>query len=231
MHDESFRQRNYPSIAGGYMTLSYRIALFVHFCALIAAVVASALVHFGSLRQAQARFASDAGQWRRTVMKVELVFPIAILTFFASGGYMVQASGMWRWSAGWIIDGIIGAAALFVLGGYNGRRGKGFAARLDEHARRSPDAAPLAPDGVSETIGWMSSGLALAVVCVMTFKPGVLPGLAMLCSGLMVGALVSALVARRAYPFAGLVTNSYPDSSSSRSALSDMRSTRARTEV
>jgi hypothetical protein len=213
------------------MALSYRIALFVHFCALIAAVVASALVHFGAARQARARLASEAAQWHRTIAKVELVFPIAILTFFASGGYMVHASGMWRWSAGWIIDGMIGAGALFALGGYNGSRGRAFAARLDEHARRSADAAPLAPDAISETIGWMCSGLALAVVCVMTFKPGVVPGLVMLCSGLIAGALVSSLVARRTYRFADLVMNSYPDSSSSRSALSDMRSTRARTEV
>lgn len=193
------------------MPASYRVALFVHLCALIAAVVASALAHFCSVRHARARDVRDALHWHGTAMKVTIVFPIALVVFFLSGGYMVSVSGMWSWGAGWIVDGIMGGALLFVLGGYSGARHRAFAKRLEEQARLHPsDTSPIAPDAIADTLAWASSGLAIAIVCVMTLKPALAPGLGVLIAGPVAGILVSGL-ARRKHTDAAIETSAVPD--------------------
>jgi len=172
--------------------VSYRIGLFIHLCALVAAVVASALAHFGSTKQARATRLTDARQWHAMVSRAELTFPIAIITLVASGAYMIYADGVWSWRTGWIIAGLTGAVLLFVLGGSIGARRKKYAVQLDnEVSAHGPDARPPALDAATETIAWMCSGLALAIICDMTIKPGLFGGMLTLAAGLVIGAIVS----------------------------------------
>jgi hypothetical protein len=173
------------------MPVSYRIALLLHLCALISAVVASALGHTGGARAARARRLGDVLQWMRTGKRVAIVFPVSVLVFLLTGAYMIQVSGAWSWKAGWIIDGIIGAVLLLILGRVIGGRQKAYGKRLAAYAKiHSPEALPLPLDPVPHVLAWVASGIALGVVCVMTIKPELIGGLALIVVGAVAGAIV-----------------------------------------
>ena len=173
------------------MTLAYRLALFLHIAALLAAIGASTLLHFVQHRLAAAERASEAHAWIGLSLRVSIVFPIALLTLVVTGGYMVSQG--WTWSAGWVVAGLVGVAILFVNGMRLGARGRATLGRL----QRAGDA-PLDRSASSEARGtamttYANTGIATAVVFVMSLKLG----LAASCLALAVGAIAGAALGAR----------------------------------
>ena len=172
------------------MMTSYQIALFVHLLALLAATAASAIVHFAGGRRARAATLREAMEWHRLTGVTARVVPVAIIVLLATGGYMVGGTGRWSWSAGWVIAGIVGALTLFVAGAVMGVRSAAEARTNAERLRAArgelPNDAP--PDRLVAVMSDANTGLALAVVLVMTLKPGLTGALLVLAIGAVAGA-------------------------------------------
>ena len=167
---------------------NYQIALSVHLLALLAATAASAIVHLAAARRAAAPSLGAAMEWGRLIGSTSRVFPIAVVTLVATGAYMVV--GRWQWSAGWVTAGLCGAFLLLVSGAVVGRRGAAEARasieRLTQAGRDLPNDVP--PDRVMALLAEANTGLALAIVLVMTMKPGLAASLAVLAIGAALGA-------------------------------------------
>lgn len=182
--------------------MSYQIALFIHLIALVAAATASGIVHFAAARRGSAPTLRHALEWGGVMGKAARVFPIAVLTLIASGGYMV--AGRWSWTLGWVQAGLAGAVALLVIGAVLGKRGAGAAratvARLQQAGRELPNDG--APDRLASTLSDGNTGLALAIVLAMTIKLGLAGSLAILAIGWAAGAYLGFSHARAKAPAA-----------------------------
>jgi hypothetical protein len=140
----------------------YQIALLIHLLALLAATAASAIIHFAAGRRAAATTLGESVGWGRLMGKTARVFPIAVVTLIATGGYMV--SGHWRWDLGWVQAGLTGAVLLLGSGAVVGRR-EAIRARagLTRLRQAGPDAPNDGPPGrVEALLGHANTGLALA---------------------------------------------------------------------
>ena len=93
-------------------------------------------------------------------------FPICLLSFTASGAYMVTVLGSRVWSSGFVIAGLVGVALLLSSPTYLGVRGKALAQLLARLGTTSPDAPPprLAPPPFVAMLPMINTGIALAVV-------------------------------------------------------------------
>lgn len=169
------------------MTL-YQVALFFHLLALLAATSASAIVHLAAGRRASAPTLRQALEWGRVTGRTSRVFPVAVIVLIATGAYMV--AGRWSWSDGWIVAGLTGAIALLASGATLGRRGAAEARmgvrRLEEAGGDLPNDAP--PDALAAVLAEANTGLALAIVLVMTIKPAVAASFVVLAIGAALGA-------------------------------------------
>jgi hypothetical protein len=170
----------------------YGIALFLHLCALLAAIGASAVIGLAMHRICSARVAGEALQWLGTCKAVAHVFPVALLTLLASGAYMVHRA--WRWDAGWVWAGIAGVVFLGVVGD----RVEGGRAKRIAHALAADPGAPLegrlaslVRDPLWWTAAMVNHAVALAVVFAMATKPGLAGSLAALAVAVAVGAAVA----------------------------------------
>lgn len=162
---------------------AYQAALLLHLLALLAATSASAVVHFGARRKAQAAGLREALEWGKVVAGTARIFPIAVVVLVASGAWMTASR--WGWSTGWVEAGFAGSILLLVSGAVLGTRGAADArasvARLQQAGRDLPNDAR--PDLLSATLGEANTGLALAIVVVMTIKPALLPSMLVLAAG------------------------------------------------
>ena len=167
---------------------AYQIALFVHLLALLAATAASAIVHFAASRRATAPTLRASMEWGSVIGATARVFPVAVLVLVATGAYMV--SGRWGWSAGWVDAGLTGALLLLVSGAILGKRGAAEARANAERLREAGGELPndAVPDRVARLLSDANTGLALAIVLVMTVKPGLAGSLAVLGVGAAAGA-------------------------------------------
>jgi hypothetical protein len=172
----------------------YHIALFVHLIALVAASAAAALTHFAEGRCRRAATVTEALHWHELTGSVAKVFPIAILTLLATGGFMVGNGRVWSWSAGWVDAGITGAVLLFVIGGVLGARGRVAGRELARLAAESNagQAPGLRHDPLVPLLSWMNTGLAIGVVFVMTTKPPLTGALLVLAVAAAAGAALGA---------------------------------------
>lgn len=187
------------------MPVGYRIALVLHFAALLAAISASSIVHFAQGQVHAARRAPEAKRWLALLLRTTVVFPIVLVTLFASGWYMVSTT--WSWSAGWVDTGLLTLVLLLVNGILLGRGGAMLMAALnkagDAEIDRSPELARLRTFGGG---AWVNTGMALAVVIVMTFKLGIAGSMAILAAGILAGLAVGARPARS--PAGGMASES-----------------------
>ncbi|HEY3288268.1 MAG TPA: hypothetical protein VGJ96_14205 [Gemmatimonadaceae bacterium] len=167
---------------------TYQIALSVHLLALLAATAASAIVHFAAGRRTVTPSLREALEWGKVMSAASRTFPVAVITLVATGLYMV--AGRWQWQAGWVAAGMAGALTLLASGAVIGVRSAAAArASLQRLARAGhdlPNDAP--PDRVAALLSEANTGIALAVVLVMTLKTGLIASLAVLAVGAAAGA-------------------------------------------
>ncbi len=170
--------------------ISYQIALFVHLSALLAAAVAAGIMHLASHRRARASTLREAMDWARLMGSTAKVFPIAIVVLIATGAYMVSMH--WTWSTGWAQAGLIGAIVLLANGAVTGARGgaevRRNISRLQAAGQELPNDA--FPDRVASVLGETNTGLALAIVLVMTVKLSLPASLVLLAIGAAIGTSV-----------------------------------------
>lgn len=166
---------------------AYHVTLFLHLLALLAAAVASGLVHLAAARERRAATVAEALEWGRFTGKAARVFPIAVLTLVLTGGFMLRAGGGWSWQSGWVEAGAAGALLLLAGGAVLGARGRRASMALAAQPR---DAAPVrTPDPLIPALSNANTGLALAIVFVMTTKPAAAAAFGTLALGLVAGAL------------------------------------------
>src|SRR5512146_741846 len=102
----------------------YRVALFFHLLALVAASAASGLVHVAESRSHRAATLREARMWLMLTAKTARTFPIAVVVLFGTGAYMISAGPGWAWGTGWVVAGIGGAILLLAQGAILGGRGR-----------------------------------------------------------------------------------------------------------
>ena len=164
---------------------AYDIALFVHLASLLLASSAATLAMHAALRLRHATSAEEAGRGLRFVGRVVRLFPVAILGLLATGAYMTHAR--WGWSLPWIQASAAGLGLIVVLGsGIEAGRSRVLGRELAANGL-SPRARRLLRDPVSWSAKLMTQTMALAVVLVMTMKPGTTGAAGALAAALVVG--------------------------------------------
>ena len=169
----------------GLIVDGYRIALFIHLAALVAAAWASSRTHLAETRAHRAATAGEALQWYMIAGKAARIFPVVIVLLLATGGYMMSRGG-YTWRDGWIVTGVLAALLLFAVGGVLGARGRAGARAL---AQGDPGAAPPAPDYVAARLSRLNTGIALGAMFVMVTKPSLVVSLAALVAAAIIGAV------------------------------------------
>jgi hypothetical protein len=169
--------------------IGYRIALFLHLLALVAASSAAGVAHLAHTRYRHAGARAEARGWHSLLGKVSRVFPIAVLTLVATGSYMVSAAGTNGWALGWVQAGLVAAVLLFVSGATIGARERRVTSEL-ERSGSSERGAPLPWDSLGAVLSWVNTCLAVSVVFVMANKAGLAGSLATLAVGIAVGAAI-----------------------------------------
>jgi hypothetical protein len=113
---------------------------------------------------------------------------------------MVSATGAWSWSAAWVRAGLAAAVMLFASGGFLGFRHRQAGVALEQLRASGGDARELARDPVLATLPWVNTGIALAVVFVMTTKPALAGSAVSLAAGIAAGLVASRATARAGAP-------------------------------
>lgn len=178
----------------------YHIALFVHLCALIGAVAASAIVHIALHRRMRAPTVHEFLDWHNILMAAAKAFPIALVTLVLSGSYMISAGALHAWATGFVVAGLVGFVLLLSIGMTLGAKGRALKARLDQLVSQGGgnNAPQLTPDPVAATLQRLPNGIVLAVVFDMTTKPSVAAALGIIALGIVLAAAPALL--RRAQP-------------------------------
>lgn len=176
----------------------YGVVLFVHLCALLAAISAGALSHMSEARMRAADTTAALRPWANLLGGLGKVFPIALLILLVSGAYLVHDA--WSWSAGWVGASLVGVGVLFASG-VGLVRMRGLALR---RALMSAGDGPLPPE-VRRLVGrhpasfasWMNTGLAVGIVFAMSAKPALAGSVAALMIGAAAGLGVAIAAGRR----------------------------------
>ena len=169
----------------------YHIALFIHICGLLIAIGAVGVIALAMLRVRAARTSADALPWLEIDKAVARAFPIAIVTLFASGAYMVHK--VWSWDTGWVDVGIAGLVFLGVIGDrVQGGRARLIARTLAERPGPIDTAtASLLRDPVWWTAAMVNPALAIGVVYAMVSKLSLAGSIAAVLIACAVGALAA----------------------------------------
>jgi len=156
---------------------AYRIALFLHLVALILAAGATAVTKLAAGRRARARTIGELLEWHGTLMAASKLFPIALLVFLLTGGYMLSVSRIAVWSTGFIVAGLLGVALLFASGTFLGIKGNALKRVLEKLAAEGRDrpAPRMAPPMLVAILPVVNTGIALSVVFDMVTKPASIP--------------------------------------------------------
>lgn len=169
----------------------YHLVLFVHICALLAAIGASALVHVSEIRMQAAQTKGEVRQWGMLAGSMDKVFPLALLTLFATGAYLVASR--WAWNLGWVDVAVGGVVLLFLGGGFLGSRGKALmrATEGDPHAPVDGVLMRVMRDPLTRSISSGNTGLAIGIVFIMVNKPPLLGALAALILAVAIGVVLA----------------------------------------
>lgn len=183
---------NRPFLRSDFHMTGYQVALFVHFLALIAAVVAATLVHFADGRRTRARTVREMLEWHNLLQASAKVFPVSLVLLVGSGTYMIVAGALRAWSSGFVVAGLTGSVILLVTGATLAAKGRAITTRLQQlvDQGRGGDAPDLPPDRALSLLQRVPDGIVLGVIFDMVAKPGV--GVAL--SALVVGVAASVAI-------------------------------------
>jgi uncharacterized membrane protein len=152
---------------------TYHVVLYIHLLSLLLGFSAGMIETVCLFRLRAARTLEAAAPWGQLAGEIEKAFPVAILGLFGSGAYMT--SDLWTWSTPWIVMAIVGLVVLSLQGPLvAGRRGHAVKAALIANGPGplDSDARRMTRDRALWAAGFSNEALVLAVVWVMTEKPG-----------------------------------------------------------
>ena len=147
-------------------------------------------------------------------MSASRLFPICLVVFVITGGYMMSVIHVSLWSSGFLVAGLVGVALLFASGTFLGIKGNALKQILEQAAKQGSErAAPkLVPPPLVVMLPVVNTGIALSVVFDMVVKPSSVP----VALGVIgVGALLSAATTWRRRPAAAFTDAPVSPSSSS----------------
>jgi hypothetical protein len=176
---------------------TYHVVLYVHFLSLLVGFSAGMIEAVCLVRLRSAQTLADAVPWGQLAGQIEKAFPFAIVGLYASGAYMTNH--FWTWGTSWIVLPIVGLAVVSLQGPFvAGRRGKMAKEALIANGLGplGPEARRLTRDRMSWLAAMTNETLVLAIVWVMTEKPGWGSGIAALAVAYAVGVAVAVLVTR-----------------------------------
>jgi hypothetical protein len=177
---------------------TYHVVLYIHFLALLVGFGAGIVEAACLIKLRSAETLEAAVPWGQLAGQIEKAFPVAIVGLYGSGIYMTHH--FWSFSTSWIVLPIVGLAVLSLQGPLvAGRQGH----KLKE-ALMANGPGPLGHEARARTVNpllWgaalSNEGLVLAIIWVMTEKPGWAGGIAALVIGYAVGVVLALRLARR----------------------------------
>jgi len=177
----------------------YHIVLFIHILTLLVAAGATAVTKLAVGRRATARTVADALDWHNVLMAASKLFPVCLLAFVVTGGYMMSRTHI-PMSTGFVVAGLVGVLLLLVSGVFLATKGKALKQVLEFIATKGADqpAPKLLPPPLIAALPAINTGIALSVAFDMVTKPTSIPAaLGVLGVGIVV---TGALALRRPAP-------------------------------
>jgi hypothetical protein len=172
----------------------YRLALFLHILAVIVAAGVTAVTKLAAGRRMRARTVGDALEWHSLLMSSARLFPVCLVVFVLTGGYMMSVVRVSAWNTGFILAGLVGVVLLFASGTYLGIKGGALKQVLEGIAARGADqpVPRLAPPPLVVMLPTVNTGIALAVAFVMVMKTeNVAIALGVVAVGIVLGVLAA----------------------------------------
>jgi hypothetical protein len=176
---------------------TYHVVLYIHLVSLLIGFSAGMIETVCLFRLRAADTVESAAPWGQLAGEIEKAFPVAILGLFASGAYMT--SDVWSWGTSWIVVPIVGLAVLSLQGPLvAGRRGHAVKAALMANGpgTLSADSRRMTRDRALWTAAMTNEALVLAIVWVMTEKPGWGGAVAALAVAYVVGLVLAGRLTR-----------------------------------
>jgi hypothetical protein len=182
----------------GMRMTAYHFALTLHIFAAVGLFCGGAMIHLAMFKMRSATTVQSLREWARVGSTLDPVMPFIALILLGAALFMVHDS--WSWSTRWI-DVALGAFIVLVP------MGPLFIAPRLLKVAKAADATPDGPvtaeldrlrsDRVLWTIGHTLTVTLFGAVCVMVFKPGLGPSLAVLAVSVALGALSAQPFVRR----------------------------------
>ena len=172
---------------------TYLLAKFFHLVALLVAAGITAVTKLAAGRRARARTVGEALDWHSVLMSAARIFPICLIVFAVTGGYMLSVAHV-SMSAGFIVAGMLGIVLLFASGTFLGIKGGALKGVLEQIAAKGEDqpAPKLVPPTAVVLLPTINTGIALAVAFVMVTKPTSIPiALGIVALGIVLGAFAA----------------------------------------
>ena len=174
----------------------YRLALFIHILAAVVAGGVTALTKLAAGRRMRARTVGDALDWHNVLLSSARIFPLCLVVFLVTGGYMMSVVRVSPLTTGFIFAGLVGVVLLFASGAYLGIKGAALKKVLEGMAAKGADqpVPNLAPPPLVVILPTVNTGIALAVAFDMVMR---MESVSMSLGVIAIGAVLGLLAAPR----------------------------------
>jgi uncharacterized membrane protein len=153
----------------------YSVVLFLHIVVVLLAFGLSSSLHAGEWGGHRATTVAELRVYRRTA-RLEPLFPLFTVLLFVLGAWLVHLShGSWEYGDAWVSASIAALVVLLVVGGaVLAPRSKvaGAALAAAPEGPIDPALRAVLNDRISWQMGHLNTGMAIAVIYLMTSKPG-----------------------------------------------------------
>lgn len=168
----------------------YRVVLFLHILTFAVAAAMSSVLHFTMLQRQRATTVREALKWHAAGGGVAKFFPLVLITFVATGAYLV--SRIWTWQTSFVEAGIAGVVLLLANGIFMGTRARSIVPLLvrSVDGPMTPELRATLDQPVLNTLPWVNHMLSLGIAFVMTVKPALTGSLAVLGVAIALGLLL-----------------------------------------
>jgi len=185
---------------------TYHVVLYIHLLSLLVGFSAGMIEAVCLFKLRAAETLEAAAPWGQLAGQLEKAFPVAVVGLYGSGAYLTHH--LWSFSDAWIVIPIVGLALLALQGPIVvGRQGHKV-----KDALMANGPGPLGEAALRQKLhpvlwggAFANEGIVLAIVWVMTEKPGWGGAIAALVIGYAVGAAFGLASARKAAPAAAPV--------------------------
>jgi hypothetical protein len=177
---------------------TYHVVLYVHLLSLLVGFSAGMIEVVCLLKLRAAETLEAAVPWGQLAGQIEKAFPVAIVGLYGSGIYMTNH--FWSFSTAWVVMPIVGLAVVSLQGPLvAGRQGHKLKEALMANGPGGlrEEARRMTVDRLLWSAAVTNEGLVLAIIFVMTTKPGWGGAIAAVAIGYAAGLAVAARGARK----------------------------------